>query len=116
MARLRPLEAVRFGWGSLLLLRPQPVLAVVTGRPATPAGRRILRVLAARHLVQAAIGTKRHTKTVLTVNAAVDGLHALSCGLAALNPAVRRAALADGLVASAFCLASTASARRLPRA
>jgi hypothetical protein len=107
---------LRMLWGAVLLARPGQVLAAMGGHPATPAGRRLLRVLAARQLLQATVSVFRPTPTVLGLGAAVDGLHAATCfGFAVLDRTWRRAAAVDGCVAAAVGIATGASAVRRTR-
>ncbi|MGH3156698.1 MAG: hypothetical protein ACRDNF_09020, partial [Streptosporangiaceae bacterium] len=73
-----------------------------------------VRQLAQAAVSQAALSPGTGTEScavLLTLGAAVDGLHAASMlGLAVLDPPRRRAGLADGLIALAF--AADALARR----
>jgi hypothetical protein len=98
-------------WGAALMAWPGRVLAAISGHPPTPAGRRLLRMLAARHLLQATLSYLRPTPAVLGLGAAVDGLHAATCfGFAALEPTWRRAALVEGCAATIIGVATGASA------
>ncbi|MDN5749977.1 MAG: hypothetical protein L0H64_15925 [Pseudonocardia sp.] len=105
---------VRVAWGGLLLIAPGAVLAVtIRSDPAfLGTARAVLRVLGARHLVQAGVELTAPRPAVLAVAAVVDGLHAAS-GLAygALDPRWRRSALLDAAVAAGFCLSTVRSAR-----
>jgi hypothetical protein len=107
---------LRMLWATVLMLWPDQVLTAISGHPPTPAGRRLLRVLAARHLLQAAISYLRPTPTVLRLGAVVDGLHAASCfGFAVLDPTWRRAAMLDGCAATVVGVATGASASHRAR-
>ncbi|MEV7225701.1 hypothetical protein AB0M79_01590 [Polymorphospora sp. NPDC051019] len=88
----------RMCWGGTLLLAPRPVLRRL-GRPS-PLAVATLRVLGARHLVQAALLARRPAPAAFGVGAGVDGLHALTTvALAAVDRPQRRIALNDGAVA-----------------
>lgn len=92
---------VRTGWALALLAAPGPVVRVVGGRDE-PASRWVVRVLGARHLVEAAVEI-RHGRGVRRAGAAIDGIHsctAMAFGLA--DRRWRRPALIDAGVAAAF--------------
>lgn len=107
-------RAARIAWGATLLAVPSRVLDVTDGRDrrrgaAPPA---VLRVLGARHLLQAALEPAGRRPGLRVLGAIVDGLHALSgLGLAAFDPRWRRAALADAAIATAFSAASALTSR-----
>ncbi|MHA6783264.1 hypothetical protein ACVGOW_20060 [Pseudonocardia saturnea] len=110
--------AARAVWGVVLLAVPDAVFALATrhraGEPRR--ARVVLRVLGARHLVQAGLVTLRPRSWVLTASASVDGVHAATClGLAALDRRWRRPVLIDAAVATAFCLATARTARHRTR-
>lgn len=112
-------ETVRAGYGVALLLAPGTMLRLCTRHPASPAARRVTRLLGARHLLQAALtaGTSGTGPgaTRLGIGAAVDLAHAMSmAGLAIADRRVRAAAAADALVATTFAATglSQASAAR----
>lgn len=112
-AELGPVTIARALWGAALLAQPGRTLHAISGRATTPAGIRLLRVLGARHLLQSAVSYRRPTAPVLAASAVVDALHAASCAaFAALDPKWRRASTVDGCAATAFCLATAASAAR----
>lgn len=98
------LNVYRCGWALWLLLVP--------GRPSrSRMERRLARVLATRHLAQAALLRSRPNLTALTVGAAVDLLHAATMGaLAAVCPRSRRLALSS--LAGSLLLAAGASVVR----
>jgi hypothetical protein len=107
---------VRAAWGGALLVAPGAVLALTTrSDPAfLGAARTVLRVLGARHLVQAGVELRRPGAAVLGAGAVVDGLHAASgVTLAALDRRWRRSALLDAAVATGFCLATARSAHHV---
>lgn len=102
--------AARLAWGGLLLLAPGALLRPVG--PATTTAVRTLRVLGARHLVQAAVTVRRPTRGVFAAGAAVDGLHALTdLALAAADRRQRPAALTDAAVAAGWMLLGAVVAR-----
>ncbi|NES13743.1 MULTISPECIES: hypothetical protein [Micromonospora] len=105
--RAEPLRGVtvaaRSAWGALLLLAPRALLRPVG--PATTTAVVTLRVLGARHLVQAAVTVRRPTPGVFAAGAAVDGLHSLTAlALAAVDRRQRSAALANAAVAAGWAL------------
>ncbi|MBN9102898.1 MAG: hypothetical protein J0I49_33110 [Pseudonocardia sp.] len=113
--RARP--TVRIPWGATLLLAPHAVLAVTTGRDRAslrPASA-VLRILGARHLLQAGIELRWPTARVLTAAAVVDGIHAATgVAFGLLDHRWRRAALLDAAIAAGFCLATARTARHQP--
>jgi hypothetical protein len=113
--RARP--TIRIPWGATLLLAPHAVLAVTTRRDRAflrPASA-VLRVLGARHLLQAGFELRWPTAQVLTAAAAVDGIHAATgVAFGLLDHRWRRAALLDAAIAAGFCLATARSAGNQP--
>lgn len=106
-------DLARAAWGAVCLLTPGPVHRVLGGREPDPWERRVLRVLGARHLVQAVASRFLPRGLAAGGGAAVDGLHALTAlVLAGVDARRRRSALADVLVAAAWC---AWGASRLPR-
>lgn len=105
---------VRIPWGTALLVAPGAVLTLTTGRDATslrPA-RVVLRLLGARHLLQAGVEMRWPSPRVLALAATVDGVHAATgVGFAALDRRWRAAGLLDAAIAVGFCLATARSAR-----
>lgn len=100
---------VRAAWGAVLLTAP----ACLTGRTGQsgqpPEARRrwVIRVLGARHVLQAAVTAWRPTPAVLAAGAATDVLHAASMAALALCDARWRGrAAADAVLASCFAIAS----------
>ena len=107
-------DLARAAWGTACLLGPGTVGRLLAGHEPDARARRVLRVLGARHLVQAAGMRLLPAPVGLVGGAAVDGLHAGTALLAALaDPRRRRAELADAVVATGWCLWSAARARRL---
>jgi hypothetical protein len=103
--RAAPLSlAIRAGWGTTLLIVPGAVLRVFGGVDEGDAPRLVMRVLGARHLIQAAaesrLGGRAREFGIL-----VDLLHgATSVGFAFIRPSWRRAALTDAAVAVSFAV------------
>ncbi|MEV0393568.1 hypothetical protein [Polymorphospora rubra] len=91
----------RVGWGGTLLLAPRAVLR----RFGRSSGLAVatLRILGARHLVQAAVLARHPVPAVFGLGAGVDGVHALTtAALAAVDRPQRRIALGDGAIAVAL--------------
>jgi hypothetical protein len=105
---IRIVALVRVGWAGALLLAPERLLRVAGGEPVPPAAVAVVRVLGARHLMQAAVSAAVPTGPVAGLGAVVDALHAASCvGLAAISPRWRPPALLDALVESGFAAAGS---------
>jgi hypothetical protein len=106
------LQAARAGYGAALLLVPGRVIRACTGQAPGPWVRAAARVLGARHLAQAAAtaGSGPGAESPGT-GAAVDIAHAASMAALALAARrVRRAALTDALIETAFAAAGLSSA------
>jgi hypothetical protein len=107
---------VRIPWGAVLLLAPGAVLALTTG-PDSPCGgpaRVVLRILGARHLLQAGVELRWPRPRILAVAAAVDGVHAATgVAFGAADRRWRRAALLDAAIAAGFCLTTARNATRV---
>jgi hypothetical protein len=103
----RQLAAVRGGWGAWLLLAPSGSLRWLTGGRQPKGGRTLLRVLGARHVLQAAGTLKSPTAWTLRLGAVADTLHAASgLAFAAVDDQERRAGLLDAAVAATWAVAS----------
>lgn len=88
--------------------------AVVATRTRSRLERKVLRVLAVRHVVQLALTLAKPTRRVLVAGAAVDALHALSMvGCAAVSPEHRSAAVADAAAAGGLAAAGALVRRGL---
>ena len=109
------LQAVRVGYGMVLVLTPGLALRLATGRTPSRRTRRVARVLGIRHLVQAALTATAPTPAVFAAGGQVDAVHAASMLVAGVWPAERRAALADALVETALSAGGRAAAGRQPR-
>jgi hypothetical protein len=104
--------ALHAAWGAVLVCIPARLLELTGGVPS-PTASRVLRVLGARHLSQAAITAARPGPAALRMGSAVDMLHAASCaGLALADARWRRAAALGCFGATALAAAGLAAARR----
>lgn len=101
--RAAPLPlGVRSLWGALLVVVPGPVLRGLGGTDQGRAPRRVIRVLGARHLVQAGVEWRLGGRARET-GVAVDALHAATAlGFGVLDRRWRRAAFTDATIATAF--------------
>jgi hypothetical protein len=109
--RARGVAAVRAGIGLFCLISPDK--ALVSSQRGSLAARRVMRILGARHLLQAAVEAAQPTPAVLKVGAGVDAVHALSClGFAVIGGARwRHGVLLNTVCALGFCAATAATAR-----
>jgi hypothetical protein len=104
---------VRAGYGVLLLVVPDPVIHLYSGRRADPLTRSVIRVLGARHLIQGVLTGGAPGALVLALGVEVDLAHAVSIlGLAALDQRQRRAGLVDAAAAGGFAVAGVVLAGR----
>jgi hypothetical protein len=111
---MRTLSIIRLGWGVVLLSIPGRLTRVICGLD-TVAGRRVLRVLGARHVVQA-MASRRVGRAGAELGASVDGAHWLTdVGFAAADKRWRKMAVADSLVTGTFGLASLLIGRHRAR-
>ena len=126
-ARPALLDAVRACYGGLLLAAPRSVLSVCTSGQASPRALWVVRVLGARHLLQAALtagalSARGPSEEIppgraLLAGSGVDTVHAASMiGLALAHRPLRRAALADALLASSLAAFGIMAARQLDTA
>jgi hypothetical protein len=107
----RWLSIVRAGYGVVLLAVPGPLLTRVTGGPVSARVRAVARVLGARQVAQAMICGIAPSSRLTEAGAAVDGLHAASMlALAGAEPRLRRALLAESVIATALGSAGVAAA------
>jgi len=89
-------------WGTTLLIAPGKMLQLLGGANEDRTPKRIMRVLGARHVLQA---TAEHVfgDRALRLGVWVDGLHAVSSyGFACVDARWRRAALADAAITTGF--------------
>jgi hypothetical protein len=107
--------AVRACYGAALLCVPGPALHLATGQDPSPRARAVARVLGARHLAQAVLTLCRPGPAVFLAGAGIDACHAASMlAVAAAEPPMRRAGLADATVATALAAAGAAAASARP--
>ena len=121
------LDAVRACYGGLLLAAPRRALSMCTPAEASPRALGVARVLGARHLVQAMLtaavlsaGAEHPDEippsTALLAGSAVNTAHAASMfGLALAQRRLRRAALADAVLAGSLAAFGVVTARQLRR-
>jgi hypothetical protein len=108
------LPALRGVYGAVLLLASDRMIRLVSGRPADPRARVVVRLLGVRQVAQAVVTGVRPGPLPIALGAEVDVLHAASMlGVAAVARSQRRSGLVDATVASAFAVAGAALARRL---
>jgi hypothetical protein len=107
--------AARAGYGAALLCAPGLALGLCTGQASSSRARAVVRFLGARHLAQAVLTLWRPRRDVIAAGAGIDGCHAASMlALAAADPRLRRAGLADALAATAFTTAGAVIASARP--
>jgi hypothetical protein len=102
MRRPRAADAARAAIGAILLVRPD--LAVrLTESPDGTGVRRVVRVLAARYLIQSTLGLAAEQRWLRLADTGVDVVHACSMlGFAEVFPAHRRMALTSATAALLF--------------
>lgn len=106
---------VRLGWGVVLLAKPRRLITAVGGREPSKTAVAVARLLAARHIAQAALTARRPSRLVLELDAWADGLHgSTALAYAAVADRGRRLGHVDAAVAGAFSLASSVLARTMP--
>ena len=87
-------------WGATLLVAPGRVLQVLGGPNEDRIPERIMRILGARHVLQAT-AERVFGDSALRLGVWVDGLHALTAfGFACVDARWRRAALSDAVITS----------------
>jgi hypothetical protein len=107
--------AARACYGTALLSAPGLALGLCTGEASSQRARAVVRILGARHLAQAVLTLWQPRRKVLAAGAGIDGCHAASMlALAAADPSLRRAGLADAVAATAFTAAGAAIASARP--
>lgn len=105
--------AVRMAYGGAALASPAPVLRIYDGPAASRLDRGVLRILGARHMVQAALTMRMPRAGTLAAGAGVDAVHALSMLVLARHSRERRtAALRDATAAGVLALLGTACSYR----
>jgi hypothetical protein len=97
------LQLARASYGAALLLAPEPVIRLATGRRPSPRTCQVARLLGVRHLAQAALTAAVPGPATFILGASVDTVHAASMlVLASVSPPARRPALTDLLPESLF--------------
>ena len=95
--------AARACYGAALLCAPGLALGLATGQAPGQRARAVARILGARHLAQAVLTLWRPRPAVFLAGAGIDAGHAVSMvALAAWDPRMRRAGIADAAAAAAF--------------
>lgn len=111
---MNALESVRAGYGLCQLGFPQVVPGILLGRRLDSRASAVVRVLGARHVLQATVlGLVPGVRVLHSCGSAVDILHSASMVLLAVFDRRRRtAALADAAVAALFAIAELRAGRR----
>jgi len=100
---LRVLIGIRVIVGAGLLVAPSAGLAKLLRQPLDRPALVFTRLLGARHLAQAVLMTRRHTRNWILAGAAVDASHAATMAiLAGLRPGRRALALTNAACATMF--------------
>lgn len=112
---VRSMSIARAGYGGALLCVPGPMITALTGAPVSGRVLAVARVLGARQLAQAAVCGLAPARGLIQAGAVVDGLHGASIlALAGEKPRLRRALLAETVIAAALASAAAASLHRQP--
>jgi hypothetical protein len=99
--KVRAIELLRAGWGAVLLAVPGLVLASVRGVQVDRKAVVVVRILGARHLVQALSSGINPSPEVLAAGVWVDTVHSLTAlGLAVADRNRLQGGLADSIVAA----------------
>jgi hypothetical protein len=94
--------AVRTAWGALLCAMPGRILKLMGGADEGVAPRRVLRLLGARHVLQA-LAEHRFGGEARRLGVGADLLHAATdVGFGVVDSRWRRAAFTDAVIATAF--------------
>ncbi len=102
---------VRAAYGVALMIVPDRLLRLITGRPPTVGRRAVIRVLAVRELIQALVMAPQPDPAGVLLSAEVDLIHSASMlGWAVLGNS-RRLALTSGAAAACFAAGGVARAR-----
>lgn len=96
--------ALRAGWGALLVATPGPILRLMGGTDQGRTPRRLVRLLGARHMLQAA-AEQRFGGTARQIGVGVDLIHAATdVAFGYVDPRWRRAVLTDAAIAAGFAV------------
>ena len=111
---LAVLSPTRAAIGAARLVVPALSLPGINAARLGAGGRKVVRVLGARHVAQAALTGRGPTRAVLWLGAEVDAAHAASMvGVAVCSRRYRRAALGDAAVAGTLAVAGAWAAMNL---
>lgn len=106
------MTAARVVYGAALLGAPDALLSDLRHDPADQRARAFARILGSRHLVEALVVGRHHSRGWILADAAVDGAHAgTMLAVAALDRRRRRLALTNALVAGVFTWVGVRTAR-----
>ena len=106
----RPVDVLRLGLGAVALTAPHRVLPPAADTRWT---RGFTRILGGRYVVQSSAGLLEQRPWVPEVDAAVDGVHALTMvGLAVVSARHRRVALVSAAAAVVFAALDLSEAER----
>lgn len=95
-------ELLRAAYGTTALLAPGAIEHLLSGHAPDGRARTVIRILGARHLLQAAVAV-RGSRGIHLLGSGVDLLHALTAaGLAVADERRRPAAAANAAIALAF--------------
>ncbi len=101
--KLRGIEVVRAGWGTVLVAAPAAVLNHIHGVQVDRKAVVVTRVLGARHLAQALLSGIDPGPEMLAAGVWVDTVHSMTAfGLAAVDRRRARGGLTDGVVAAVW--------------
>lgn len=104
-------ETVRAAYGAAALIAPGAVEQMLTGQALDERARIVMRILGARHLLQAAV-TARGGRALHLLGSGVDILHALTAvALAVLDERRRPVATVNAAIALTFAAAELARSR-----
>ncbi|GGH91626.1 hypothetical protein ACFFGR_05495 [Arthrobacter liuii] len=111
---MRAFEVLRAAYGTAEVLAPGAAECFLIGRAPDAHARTFIRVLGARHLLQAAAATTLGGGAALHwISAGVDALHALTMlALAAVDRRRRQPAVANAAIALAFAAGELRSGTR----
>lgn len=106
------LSGIRVVVGAALLVAPGALLGFLPQERVDRTARTFARILGARHLAQAAIVTRHHSRKWLLASATIDATHATTMAvLARLSPDRRELALTNVAAATTFAAAALYEAR-----